>query len=160
MFQPIQPANNRMHTATSERIMPFGKDSRRALGVTRIPIVAIRTTVTMPPACNHASFNARIRCSPITSVKPAKAASAPMMMPAPSSQRVTMAQFAFPVIQYATSQANVVLAHLAAGGRDVMMAHGVSKAFADRFMVGGAVVAGLVATLIMLGMCGMRVQFV
>jgi hypothetical protein len=25
MFQPIQPANNRMHTATSERIMPFGK---------------------------------------------------------------------------------------------------------------------------------------
>jgi len=58
-----------------------------------------------------------------------------------------MAQFAFPVIQYATSQANVVLAHLAAGGRDVMMAHGVSKAFADRFMVGGAVVAGLVATL-------------
>ena len=71
-----------------------------------------------------------------------------------------MAQFAFPVIQYATSQANVILAHLAAGGRDVMMAHGVSKAFADRFMVGGAVVAGLVATLIMLGMCGMRVQFV
>ena len=41
-----------------------------------------------------------------------------------------------------------------------MMAHSVSKAFADRFMVGGAVVAGLVATVIMLGMCGMRVQFV
>jgi hypothetical protein len=53
-----------------------------------------------------------------------------------------------------------VLAHLAAGARDVMMAHGVSKGFADRFMVGGAVVAGLVATVIMLGMCGMRVQFV
>ena len=53
-----------------------------------------------------------------------------------------------------------VLAHLAAGARGVMMAHGVSKAFADRFMVGGAVVAGLVATVIMLGMCGMRVQFV
>ena len=51
-------------------------------------------------------------------------------------------------------------AHLAAGARGVMMAHGVSKAFADRFMVGGAVVAGLVATVIMLGMCGMRVQFV
>src|SRR5262249_6297553 len=49
-----------------------------------------------------------------------------------------------------------VLAHLAAGARGVMMAHGVSKAFADRFMVGGAVVAGLVATVIMLGMCGMR----
>ncbi len=53
-----------------------------------------------------------------------------------------------------------VLAHLAAGARDVMMTHGVSKAFADRFMVGGAAVAGLVATVIMLGMCGMRVQFV
>jgi len=53
-----------------------------------------------------------------------------------------------------------VLAHLAAGARGVMMANGVSKAFADRFMVGGAVVAGLVATVIMLGMCGMRVQFV
>jgi hypothetical protein len=39
------------------------------------------------------------------------------------------------------------------------MAHGVSKAFADRFMVGGTVVAGIVATVIMLGMCGMRVQF-
>ena len=53
-----------------------------------------------------------------------------------------------------------VLAHLAAGARRVMMAHGVSRAFADRFMVGGTVVAGLVATVIMLGMCGMRVQWV
>jgi hypothetical protein len=53
-----------------------------------------------------------------------------------------------------------VLAHLAAGARGIMTAHGISKAFADRFMVGGAVVAGLVATVIMLGMCGMRVQFV
>jgi hypothetical protein len=53
-----------------------------------------------------------------------------------------------------------VLAHLVAGARGVMMAHGVSKAFADRFMVGGAISAGLVATVIMLGMCGMRVQFV
>jgi hypothetical protein len=41
-----------------------------------------------------------------------------------------------------------------------MMAHGVSKALSDRFTVGGAVVAALVATVIMLGMCGMRVQFV
>ncbi len=41
-----------------------------------------------------------------------------------------------------------------------MMAHGVSKAFADQFMVGSAVVAGLVATVIILGICGMRVQFV
>ena len=53
-----------------------------------------------------------------------------------------------------------VLAHLAAGARGVMIAHGVSRAFADRFMVAGAVVAGLVATVILLGMCGMRVQFV
>lgn len=53
-----------------------------------------------------------------------------------------------------------VLAHLAAGARAVIMAHGVSKAFADRFMVGSAVVAGIVATVIMLGMCGMRVEFV
>jgi hypothetical protein len=53
-----------------------------------------------------------------------------------------------------------LLAHLAAGARAVMMAHGVSKAFADRFMVGGAVVAGIVATVIMLGMCGMRVRFI
>jgi len=53
-----------------------------------------------------------------------------------------------------------VLAHLAAGARAVMMAHGVSKALADRLMVGGAVLAGLVATVIMLGMCGMRVRFV
>jgi hypothetical protein len=53
-----------------------------------------------------------------------------------------------------------VLAHLTAGARAVIMAHGVSKAFADRFMVGGAVVAGIVATVIMLGMCGMRVRFI
>lgn len=53
-----------------------------------------------------------------------------------------------------------VLAHLAAGARTVMMAHGVSETFASRFMVGGAVVAAVIATVIMLGMCGMRVQFV
>src|SRR5215471_6524761 len=52
-----------------------------------------------------------------------------------------------------------VLAHLAAGARAVVLAHGVSKTFADRSMVSGAVVAGIVATVIMLGMCGMRVQF-
>jgi hypothetical protein len=43
-----------------------------------------------------------------------------------------------------------VLAHLAAGARVVIMEHGV----------GSAVVAGVVATVIMLGMCGMRVQFI
>ena len=52
-----------------------------------------------------------------------------------------------------------VLAHLAAGTRAVMMAHGVSKAFADRSMVGGTVVAGM-SRLIMLGLCGLRVQFI
>ena len=41
-----------------------------------------------------------------------------------------------------------------------MMAHGVSKTFSDRFMISGAVVAGIVATVIMLGMCGMRVEFI
>ena len=51
-----------------------------------------------------------------------------------------------------------VLTHLAAGTRVVIIAHGVSKAFADQIMVGSAVVAGVVATVIMLGMCGMRVQ--
>ena len=53
-----------------------------------------------------------------------------------------------------------VLAHLAAGTRGVMMAHSVSKAFADRFMISGTVVAAIIATWIMLGMSGMRVQFV
>src|SRR5258706_12033358 len=42
----------------------------------------------------------------------------------------------------------------------VVMAHGVRKAFADRFMIGGAVVGGIVASVIMLGMCGMRVQVI
>lgn len=53
-----------------------------------------------------------------------------------------------------------VLVHLASGARGIMMAHGVSKTSADRFMVTGAAVAGIVATVIMLGMCGMRIQFV
>jgi hypothetical protein len=53
-----------------------------------------------------------------------------------------------------------VLAHLAAGARVILIAHGIPKAFADRFMIGGAVIAGIVATVIILGMCGMRVQFV
>src|SRR6516165_295832 len=53
-----------------------------------------------------------------------------------------------------------VLAHLAAGARAVFMAHGVSKAFADRSMISGTVVAAIIATWIMLGMSGMRVHFV
>jgi hypothetical protein len=46
---------------------------------------------------------------------------------------------------------------IAAGARVVIMAHGVNPAFANRFMVGGGGGA-IVATVIMLGMCGMRVQ--
>jgi hypothetical protein len=53
-----------------------------------------------------------------------------------------------------------VLAHLAAGARMVIISHGMSKALADRFMIGGAIAAGILATVIMLGMCGMRVQFI
>ena len=52
-----------------------------------------------------------------------------------------------------------VLSHLAAGTRVVMMSHGASKALADRFMIAGAVTAGVIATAIMLGMCGLRLQF-
>ena len=50
-----------------------------------------------------------------------------------------------------------VLAHLAAGARAVMISHGMSKLFSDRFMIGSAILAGLIATAIMLGMCGVRV---
>ena len=52
------------------------------------------------------------------------------------------------------------LSHLASGARVIMMAHGVGKAFADRFLVAGAVAAGFVATWIRLGTSGMRIQFV
>jgi hypothetical protein len=44
--------------------------------------------------------------------------------------------------------------------RAVLLGHGVSKPIADRVMIGGAIVGALIATAIMLGMCGMRVQFV
>jgi hypothetical protein len=53
-----------------------------------------------------------------------------------------------------------VLSHLAVGARGIIMAHGVNKEFADRFMIGSAIIAWIVATVIMLGMCGMRVQFI
>ena len=53
-----------------------------------------------------------------------------------------------------------VLSHLAAGTRVIMKTHGFGKVFADRFMIGGAIAAGVIATVIMLGMCGMRIQFV
>jgi hypothetical protein len=53
-----------------------------------------------------------------------------------------------------------VIAHLFCGLRIVLLAHGASKPIADRVMIGGAIAGALVATAIMLGMCGMRVQFV
>jgi hypothetical protein len=42
----------------------------------------------------------------------------------------------------------------------VLLAHGWRKVIADRIMISGSLVGGLVATLIMLAMCGMRVHFV
>jgi hypothetical protein len=51
-----------------------------------------------------------------------------------------------------------VLAHLAAGGRAVMLSHGVRQRYADRFLIGSATAAGFVAFVIMLGMCGARLD--
>jgi hypothetical protein len=53
-----------------------------------------------------------------------------------------------------------VLSHLAAGVRSVMLAHGLTRRFADRFLVGSAIASGLAAFVIMLGMCGGRLNFV
>jgi hypothetical protein len=53
-----------------------------------------------------------------------------------------------------------VISHLFCGLRIVLLARGVSKPIADRVMIGGAIAGALIATAIMLGMCGMRVQFV
>jgi hypothetical protein len=52
-----------------------------------------------------------------------------------------------------------VLSHLSSGLRVVLLAHGWRRSIADRIMVGGSLAGSLVATLIMLGMCGMRLQF-
>jgi hypothetical protein len=52
-----------------------------------------------------------------------------------------------------------VLSHLAAGGRAVMLSHGVGQRHADRFLIGSATAAGFVAFVIMLGMCGARLNF-
>lgn len=51
------------------------------------------------------------------------------------------------------------LAHLLAGARVVMLAHGMPRRFADAFLLWGGVLAALIAITIMLGMCGMRVYF-
>lgn len=52
-----------------------------------------------------------------------------------------------------------VLSHLSSGLRVVLLAHGWRKPVADRIMIGGSLTGGVLATLIMLGMCGMRIQF-
>jgi succinate dehydrogenase hydrophobic anchor subunit len=53
-----------------------------------------------------------------------------------------------------------VLSHLSSGLRGVLLAHGWRRAVADRIMIGGSLTGSLVATLILLGMCGMRIQFI
>jgi hypothetical protein len=53
-----------------------------------------------------------------------------------------------------------VISHLSCGLRIVLLAHGVTKPIADQVMISGAILGALIATAIMLGMCGMRVQFV
>jgi len=53
-----------------------------------------------------------------------------------------------------------VLSHLSSGLRGVLLAHGWRRAVADRIMIGGSLTGSLVATLILLGMCGMRMQFI
>ena len=52
-----------------------------------------------------------------------------------------------------------VLSHLATGARTVMITHGVPKILADRFMIGGAIIGGIIATAIILGMSGLRIKF-
>ena len=47
-----------------------------------------------------------------------------------------------------------VLSHLAAGARVLMLSRGVARLYADRFLIASATAAGLVAFVIMLGMCG------
>jgi hypothetical protein len=52
-----------------------------------------------------------------------------------------------------------VLSHKSSGLRSVLLAHGWRKSVADQIMIAGSLTGSLVATLIMLGMCGMRIQF-
>ena len=40
-----------------------------------------------------------------------------------------------------------------------MLSHGVARLYADRFLSGGAMATGLVASAIMFGMCGARLNF-
>lgn len=50
-----------------------------------------------------------------------------------------------------------VLGHLASGLRVVLIAHGVSAAFANRAWVAGLAAAALISTAIICGLCGVRV---
>jgi hypothetical protein len=52
-----------------------------------------------------------------------------------------------------------VLAHLAGGARLILLSHRVRKELADRLMIACAAASGVVATMIILAMCGMRLQF-
>jgi hypothetical protein len=49
------------------------------------------------------------------------------------------------------------VSHPFAGLRVILIKHGVSRATAGRIMIGGTVFAGLLATVIILAMCGMRI---
>ena len=51
------------------------------------------------------------------------------------------------------------VAHPFAGARVVLLSHGVRREVADAVVVWGAAGAGLLSTVIMLGMCGLRVHF-
>jgi len=51
-----------------------------------------------------------------------------------------------------------VILHAFCGLRGVMLAHGVRRQVADRTLEGGAVVAAIVALLIIMAMCGLRVS--
>jgi hypothetical protein len=52
-----------------------------------------------------------------------------------------------------------VLSHLAAGARALRLSHGVARLYADHLLSGGAMATGLVASAIMFGMCGARLNF-
>lgn len=52
-----------------------------------------------------------------------------------------------------------VVAHAFCGLRIVMLAHHAPRASADRVLVGGTLFAALLATIIILAMCGLRLHF-
>jgi hypothetical protein len=41
----------------------------------------------------------------------------------------------------------------------LILSHGVARRYADRFLISGATAAGLVAFVVMFGMCGGRLNF-